>query len=255
LNKPIFSTVLIGLVVVLLLSSCGSYRQNIMFKVPEGAGLKRDVQAVEKNYVIQHNDAITLMVYTNDGERVIDPDFKLMKDMPVQNSAGSIRPVIHYLVNTDGNAKLPMVGPITLVGLTLREAEQLLQKEYSKFYHDPFVVLEFHNKRVVVLGAPGGQVIPLVNQNVRLVEVLALAKGIENNAKAHNIRVLRGDQVFVADFSTIDGYTKSNMIMEPGDVVYVEPIRRPLVESIRDYGPVIAVVSSLTTLVIVLVGL
>jgi polysaccharide biosynthesis/export protein len=255
LSKSIFSTVLPGLILVLLLSSCGSYRQNIMFKVPEGSALKRDIQAAEENYVIQNNDFLTLLVYTNDGERIIDPDFRLMKDMPMQNAAGSVRPVITYLINTEGNAKLPMVGPIKLQGLTLREAEQMLQKEYSKYYQSPFVVLEFHNKRVVVLGAPGGQVIPLVNQNIRLVEVLALAKGIENNAKANNIRVLRGDQVFLADFSTFESYAKSNMIMEPGDVVYVEPIRRPLVESVRDYGPVIAVLSSLTTLVIVLVGL
>jgi polysaccharide export outer membrane protein len=226
-----------------------------MFRVPEGTALKQQIQAAEKNYVIQNNDYITLLVYTNEGERIIDPDYRLMKDMPATNSGGSLRPVINYLINTDGDAKLPMIGPIKLVGLTLREAEQMLQEEYSKFYQKPYVVLEFHNKRVVVLGAPGGQVIPLLNQNIRLVEVLALAKGIENNAKASNIRVLRGEQVFVADFSTFDSYTKSNMIIEPGDVVYIEPIRRPVVESVRDYGPVLAVLTSVTTLVIVLIGL
>jgi polysaccharide biosynthesis/export protein len=226
-----------------------------MFKVPEGTVLKNEIQAAEKNYVIQNNDFLTLLVYTNGGERIIDPDFRLMKDIPAQGAAGSIRPTIHYLINMDGNVKLPMVGPITLVGLTLRDAEQLLQKEYSKFYQDPFAVLEFQNKRVVVLGAPGGQVIPLINQNVRLVEVLALAKGVENNAKAHNIRVLRGDQVFVADFSSFETYAKSNIVMEPGDVVYIEPVRRPFVESLRDYGPVLTMATSLLTLVIVIVGL
>jgi len=255
LSKSIFLSLLSGLITVLSLSSCGSYRQNIMFRVPEGTALKQEIEAAEKNYVIQNNDYISLLVYTNEGERIIDPDYRLMKDMPVTNSGGSLRPMINYLINTDGDAKLPMIGPIKLVGLTLREAEQILQKEYSKFYQKPYVVLEFHNKRVVVLGASGGQVIPLLNQNIRLVEVLALAKGIENNAKASNIRVLRGEQVYVADFSTFDSYTKSNMIIEPGDVVYIEPIRRPVVESVRDYGPVLAVLTSVTTLVIVLIGL
>lgn len=226
-----------------------------MFRLPEGADLQKQIQAAEKNYVIQQNDFLTLLVYTNEGERLIDPDFKLMKDIPPSTVGGTLRPVINYLINTEGTAKLPMVGQIQLQGLTLLEAEQILQKEYSKYYQNPFVRLDFQNKRVVVLGAPGGQVIPLTNQNVRLVEVLALAKGIDNNSKANNIRVVRGDQIFSADFSTFEAYTKSNIIVEPGDVVYVEPIRRPLVEGVRDYGPVFAVVTSLTTLVIVLVGL
>jgi polysaccharide export outer membrane protein len=255
LSKSIFSTVLSGLIILVLFSSCGSYRQNIMFRVPEGPALQKQIQAAEKNYVIQQNDLLTLSVYTNDGERIIDPDFKLLKDMPANNAGMALKPVIHFLINTDGQVKLPMIGQVNLVGLTLLESEQILQKEYSKFYQSPFVRLDFQNKRVIVLGAPGGQVIPLANQNIRLVEVLALAKGIDNNSKANNIRVMRGDQVFVADFTTFEGYNKSNIIIEPGDVVYVEPIRRPVAESVRDYGPLVAVVSSLTTLAVVLIGL
>jgi polysaccharide biosynthesis/export protein len=224
-----------------------------MFKVPEGTALNKEIQAAEKNYVIQINDYLSLKVYTSGGERIIDPDFKLTEEMRVQNG-DAMKPVITYLVNTDGTVKLPMLGPINLKGLTLLEAEQILQKEYSKYYQDPLVILKYENKRVIVLGAPGGQVIPLLNQNVSLVEVLALAHGVNNDAKAHNIRVIRGDTVFIADFSTFDGYRKGNMTMEPGDIVYVEPIRRPLVESVRDYGPVVTILTSLTTLIVVIIG-
>jgi polysaccharide export outer membrane protein len=66
---------------------------------------------------------------------------------------------------------------------------------------------------------------------------------------------LRGDQVFVADFSTFEGYTRHNMIVAPGDVIYVEPIRRPFSEGLRDYGPLISIITSLTTLIVVIVGL
>jgi polysaccharide biosynthesis/export protein len=226
-----------------------------MFRVPEGASLQKQLQAAEKNYVFQPNDLFTMQVYTNAGERIVDPDYKLLKDMPVHSGGGAGRPAIQYLINTEGVVKLPMIGDVKLEGLTLKEGEQILQKEFSKYYTDPFVVLQYQNKRVVVLGAPGGQVIPLLSQNVRLVEILAAAKGVDNTSKAHNIRVLRGDQVFVADFSTFENYTKSNVVMEPGDVVYIEPIRRPIVESLRDYGPVLSVLTSLTTLVIVIIGL
>ena len=68
-------------------------------------------------------------------------------------------------------------------------------------------------------------------------------------------RVLRGDQVFVADLSTFEGYLKNNIAIEPGDIVYVEPIRRPVSEATRDYAPIISMITSLTTLILVIVSL
>ena len=245
-----YTTTICVFIVLAIFSSCSSYKQNIMFKVPEGYKLDEAVQQAEKNYVIQVNDLLSVDVYTNDGERIIDPDLKLAENIP--NQSMNTKPEVLYLVTLNGIVKLPMVGGLKLEGLTIREAEALLQDAYEKFYSKPFVVVKYNNKRVVVLGAPGGKVIPLANDNMRLLEVLALAEGISNDAKVHNIRILRNKQVFMVDLSTIDGYHKGNMLMEPGDVVYVEPVRKPVSEAVRDYGPLVSLVVSLVTLLIVL---
>ncbi|MFN7602905.1 MAG: hypothetical protein ACK5R0_16070 [Bacteroidota bacterium] len=100
------------------------------------------------------------------------------------------------------------------------------------------------------MGAPGGLVIPLTNQNITVVEVLALARGLSNDAKADNIKLIRNERIYQLDFSTIDGYRKSNMLVEPGDIIYVEPIRRPFVEGLRDNFIVVSLVVSLTTLLV-----
>lgn len=236
----------------LLLTSCGVYKQNIMFKVPKDFALQKQAESIEKNYIVQKNDFLKLQVYTNNGELIIDPNMEMMRDMPNAQGSTTGRPTVDYLVDVNGVTKFPMIGEIKLEGLTIRQAEEILQKEYSKYYQQPFVVLKYGNKRAILLGAPGGQVIPLVNENVKLVEVLAMAKGLDITAKAHNIRVLRGDQVFIADLTTIDGYLKNNMIIQPGDVIYVEPIRRPVLESLRDYGPLISIFTTITALVVVL---
>jgi polysaccharide export outer membrane protein len=39
--------------------------------------------------------------------------------------------------------------------------------------------------------------------------------------------------------------------MKPGDIVYVEPVRRPFIEALRDYSPVITIVTSLATLIFI----
>ena len=247
----IWNAILLSL--ALLNVSCAGYKSNIMFRTQGYAALKKEKEVVEKNYPIQKNDRLTLDVYTKNGERIIDPDLELLKEMNAQ--MGNMKPEITYTVDPQGYAKFPMVGLIKVEGATLRQAEEILQKEYTKFYQDVFVVLQSANRRVVVLGAPGGLVIPLPEENASLVEILALAKGVSNDARANNIRVLRGEEVYIADFSTIEGYRKGNIIIQPGDVIYVEPIRRPFVEGMRDYGPIISLVTGLTTLAVVLFNL
>lgn len=238
----------------LFLSGCATYKQNIMFRSGENFTpdpIKQQALVAEKNYVIQKNDYLKLEVFSNKGERVIDPDNELLKQMGTMGQ-GMQKAQLTYLVDPQGIAKFPMIENVKLDSLTLRQGELVLQKLYNQYYRDCFVSLTFANKRAIVLGAVGGQVIPLVNQNVTLVEILAQSKGLSNDAKAHNIRVLRGEQVFLIDLSTIHGYLQGNLIIEPGDIIYVEPIRRPFVEGFRDYGAVFGIVVSITSLIIVL---
>ena len=224
-----------------------------MFKSTEGVEperVKKEVSSVEKNYRIQKNDLLSLELYSNQGERLIDPNPELsQKNGVVQESD---QKETTYLVDLKGIVRFPMIGEINLENMTLRQAEEILQKEYAKFFKEPFVLLSYTNKRVVLLGAVGGQVIPLTNENINLLEVLALAKGITNDSKAQNIKLIRGETVFEINLSTIQGFREGNMLVEPGDVIYVEPVRRPFSEALRDYSGALSLLISLTTLVIVL---
>ncbi|HEY5823404.1 MAG TPA: polysaccharide biosynthesis/export family protein [Cyclobacteriaceae bacterium] len=205
----------------------------------------------EKNYVIQKSDYLKLEVFSNKGERIIDPDNELSKQSGNVTQTNQ-KPELKYLVDSKVIVKFPMIDEFKIDSLTLRQAEEILQKLYNQYYKDCFVSLTFASKRVIVLGAVGGQVIPLINENVSLVEILAQAKGLSNDAKAQNIRVLRGDQVFLINLSTINGYKAGNLIIEPGDIVYVEPVRRPVAEAFRDYGAAATILISITSLIIVL---
>ncbi|MDZ4714323.1 MAG: polysaccharide biosynthesis/export family protein [Cytophagales bacterium] len=235
------------------LSGCGSYKQNIMLRTPEGftsAALSKEVLHAERNYVIQQNDLLHLEVFTNKGERIIDPN-PIVSQSGTTSTGTQQRPQVSYLIDLNGVAKLPVIGEMKLENLTLRQAESILQIEYEKYFKDSFVVLTFANKRVIVLGAVGGQVIPLLNHNVTLAEVLASTKGLPNEAKANNIRIVRKDQVFQVDLSTMQGFLAGNMILEPGDIIYIEPVRRPFAEGLRDYAGLASLVISTLSLLIV----
>ncbi len=235
-----------------LFCSCASYKQNIMFKPSEGyqpETFKKEALSTEKDYIIQKNDLLKLEVYSNKGERFIDPNPDIsnaggMAKTPQQTTQNT------YLVDQNGIVKLPLIGEIRLVGLTLRQAEEITQKEYSKYFTDSFVQLVFANKRVIVLGGLGGQVIPLLNQNISLAEVLAIAKGINNDAKANKIKLIRGSHIYQVDLSTIKGFSEGNMIIEAGDIVYVEPIRRPLTEGLKDNYVLVSLFVSVVTVLL-----
>ncbi len=227
-----------------------------MFKSTEAEAAekaKKDASETEKNFQIVKNDRLTIEIYSNGGERLIDPNPELSNVN--QNTQTTSEDVPIYLVDINGLIKLPMVGDVRLEGFTLKQAEEVLQKEYTKFFKDPYVQLSFVNKRVIVLGGMGGQVIQLENENVRVAEVLALAKGLDNNSMAQNMRLIRGEKVYEVDFSTIEGFKNGNMLIESGDIVYIEPVRRPFSEALRDYSGIFTILISLTTLITLLVSL
>lgn len=232
-----------------LLTSCASYRQNILFETTTAQWQNQRIDAVA-NYTIQKNDLLTLAVFTNQGEKLVDPNLESFKDGNTVSNVNA-NPT-QYLVDINGLVKFPLVDEVKLEGLTIRQAEEMLQKAYEKFYEQSYVVLGFNNKRVTVLGTSGGQVIPLMNENMRLTEILALSKAITPDARTNNIRVIRGDQVFIADLSSFEGYQTNNLVVQPGDVVYVEPVHRPFIEAVRDYSPIITIVTSLATLIFII---
>ena len=239
------------------MGGCKAYKQDILFRLDDNFSAKDLSQAVfqaETNYKLQPDDLIRLEVFTNDGERLIDPNFELVVQQGNQQYQN--RSQYQYLIQTDGTVKLPMVGKKNLEGLAIDEAEQILEQEYNISYKNSFVKLSVLNRRVIVLGANGGQVITIQNENTSLIEVLALYGGLNLGAKADKIKLIRGDlanpQVFKIDLATISGMKDSIVEVESGDVIYVEPWRRPWLESLRDVSPILGLTSSILTLIVVI---
>lgn len=211
---------------------------------------------VQRNYILKENDVIEIRVETNKGEALVDPNFQMRSELGVQNLNAqnqNFRP--SYLIRADGMINLPLIGNINLAGKTLYQADSTLMKAYQDFYKDPFVVTSITNRRVIVFNGQIGQVIPLPNENTSLIEILAQAGGIQNFNKAHNIRLIRGElnnpYVEVIDLSTIEGMKRANLQAQHMDVIYVEPVRRVVVEAARDLSPIFSLVTSVITLIIV----
>lgn len=205
-----------------------------------------------RNYTIQENDLIELKVYTNGGELIIDPNYEITKEINAGGRVQQVRENPQFLVRKGGYVKLPLVGDMKVSGLTLHQTDSLLEKAYASYYEGVYVMTRYVNKRVIVLGATGGKVIPLQHEDVNLLEVLAMAGGTDMQARVDNIRLIRGDltnpEVHVINISTIEGMAQASLKVLPNDIIYVEPIQRITAEAIRDITPVLGLVTSLVTL-------
>ncbi|MGB3587982.1 MAG: polysaccharide biosynthesis/export family protein [Tunicatimonas sp.] len=221
--------------------------------------LKIAVEDADKNYIIQPNDFLEVEVYTNDGELLIDPNQEIAREVGMMNQNNQMRQVPRYLVLSNGVVELPMVGEVKIAGLTLKEATDLLKQQYEEFYEDTYVLLRYVNKRVVVLGSVGGQVIPLENENMSLIEVLALAGGVGVVSRTDNIRLIRGNlddpEVRLIDLSTIEGVKQASLKILPGDIIYVQPVQRITSEVVRDISPIFSLITSTITLVLLITQL
>ena len=259
------------------LFSCSSLKQNILFDTDEtvnGEVFKHSFESVTANYKIQVNDRLALSVFTNKGERLVDPNrefkigdapaeqnnmmggqnmmqfgFNSLRDMAI--TSNNMSP-ISYLVGQDGKANIPMLGDVALEGLTLNEAEEKLTELYAEFYEEPFVIAQYLNKRVVLMGALGDQVVPLRNENMTLLEVLSIAGDVQSRSKPDNIRLIRGPwdnpSIKLIDLTQVSNLKDANVIVEPNDIIYVEPRRRIDRESIQDFNIIFTPVTTLITL-------
>lgn len=243
----------------IFLFNCKAYKQDILFQLDENFSeedLSEPIKTAENNYRLQVNDILSVEVFTNEGERIIDPNNEFSGNGNNSNRQQQGNQRIQYLINVDGTVKLPMIGNIKITGLTVRDAESLLEQAFDEYYKDCFVKLMVLNRRVTVLGVNGGQVITLENENMTLAEILALYGGLGLGAKAHNIKLIRGDLsnplVYQIDLTTIDAMKASVMEVEAGDLIYVEPWRRPLFSSFRDVGTILGFTSSIITFIFIL---
>ena len=195
-------------------------------------------------YKISANDILSFTIYSNDGFKLID----LTAFTPGSGTATSMTNL--YQVEGDGNVKLPVLGRKRLVGLTLREAEQMLEESYSAFYVKPFIVAKILNRKVILF--PGGtgeaKIIELKDNNTKLIDVIAFAGGISENGKAKKVKLIRtvGSQheVYLIDLSTIKGVNDSFIVLQANDIIYVEPRKRISRKVLLEIVPILSLLST-----------
>ncbi len=205
-------------------SSCRMLHPSLMLKATKADSLTNMTNSAPVDYQIAPNDIMEFSIITNAGSKLIDIGIA---------EGGNVKTRINsYKVEADGLVRLPVIGRVSVAGLTIKEATAKIEDIYSKYYVEPFVSISVTNRRVIVFPGTGGkaQVIPLLNDNMTLIETIALAGGIAETGKSYRIRLIRRAagkiQMQLVDLSTLSGMPEANIVMQANDILYVEPTAR-----------------------------
>ncbi|HUG10162.1 MAG TPA: polysaccharide biosynthesis/export family protein [Opitutaceae bacterium] len=142
-------------------------------------------------------------------------------------------------VDGKGQLRIPLLGNVKLSGMTIRDAEEMLEKRFieGEFLKDPMVTVrieEYATREVSVLGAvrsPGVIPFPFEVNSMDIVDVISKTGGLAGIAKGESVRVTRlSDTGTETNFtvnveSLITGRGRRSdaerFLIFPGDVIYV----------------------------------
>jgi polysaccharide export outer membrane protein len=228
---------LVFIPVMLLLGSCANVNSNILFKISKNSKFKYDTIPLvpEEDFKLAPGDRFSFLFGTNNGEKIILSQSGVTGSNGQSNGGNnntimqnSSQNRLTYLVRQDGIANIPLLDEVYVAGKTIVELENYIKVLLSTNYINPYVQIRVTNQRVIVFPGRGdAQVVNLRNANTSLLEVIALAGGIRNEARSNSIKLMRKmkngkREIYLIDLSTISGLNNAQMIVQSNDYIYID---------------------------------
>lgn len=136
-------------------------------------------------------------------------------------------------VRPDGRISMPLVGDMDVLGLSLVEVKQALTERLSDFIRNPEIsisVRSFGGRKFIILGEIKSPGVYRYQQDVSLIEGIALAGGFNANAKRARVLIIRGDihrspqvKIINANMENLlrRGMLSENLMILSNDIIFV----------------------------------
>jgi polysaccharide export outer membrane protein len=246
--------------ILLLGSSCISSKHITYFQnVADTSYAAR----MAKDPPIQNNDILNINISSLNSEA--SAIFNANNtSFSAQNSVGSGNVTSSgYLVNSEGNIQLPILGTIKAAGLTKAQLKDFITNSIieKKLLIDPIVSIRQVNFRVTVLGeVTHPAVITVPSEKISLLEALGLAGDLTIFGKRENVLLIREEngkkQLRRIDLTSKNFFLSPYYYLQPNDVVYIEPNKAKISTTSlsKQWIPTIISVFSIIALLIYRIG-
>ena len=238
---------LFSLFIISFFSSCTSTR-NISYLQDEKSDnikandLIKTMRLQESQYKLQPSDRLLLNIFSLTDEKI-----NFIKD-----------PEMEVVLDSKGQVELPVMGFITISGLTIREAEQKIETVASKYLRSPNITIKLLNFNITVIGEVTNQgTFLLTEPRANILEAIGKAGGLTENANRENIRIVRNEnntaKIYRLNLLEDNALLSPNFFLQPNDVVLINPLKSTTQNQQRTatLGLVISVIGVITSVLYV----
>lgn len=203
-------------IMLLTLSSCYNYKSLRLLQEDSGSlpvYEKKDYQ----DYRIRVNDEI---IY-----RLLTADEKSSKLLSNDNGASNPMYQTAYRVYPDGTVDLPFLRRIPVVGLTLTEAAEEIEKRFKEMIPDAVVKLTLQNKSFTVFGDAGSGIFPIYKEKLTIFQALSMSGDFNDSSDRKHVKIIRetdkGTLVMEFDVRPKSIIDSKYYYIYPNDIIYV----------------------------------
>lgn len=238
------------------LSSCISTRESTYFN--NAADTIYVQPSSELETLIRNNDILSISISSLSPEA--SAIFNATNNFAISSSSvsGSQTQSSGYLVNSDGQIQLPIIGSIKAAGLSKSQLKDNITKLIleKKLLVDPIVNIRHLNFEVTVIGEVGNpSVITVPNEKISLLKALGLAGDITIYGRKDNVLLIREEngkkRVKHIDLNSKSFLSSPYYYLQPNDVVYVEANKNKVASVGRMTPYLPAILSGLSVIILV----
>jgi polysaccharide export outer membrane protein len=245
-----------------MLSSCTT-QQKLAYlnNLPEIGGVETFTMDIP-DYKIQHRDIlyITIKAMTPDG--TITDFLSSVRGTGTatyaQGEAGQY--LFGYDVNSEGEIIIPVLGTISVAGITLDDARRIIQNAADKHFNNTTVECKLLSFKFTVIGevrAPGTYI--NYNNYLTVLEAVGRAGGVSDFGRRDKLLVIRpvagGTKTFTLNLQDKAILSSEAYFLLPNDVVIVEPESKKIFNlNLPTFSFIITTATSLLTSTLLLIN-
>ena len=180
-----------------------------------------------KEYRIKPGDQLSVNIET------LTPDeYNFVKQLNPAANAGGMGGMMGlggYLVDKNGQIQFPVLGYVTLQGLTMLESEIRMKELLLPLLKDPVVRIRILNYRFVFAGEVSG-IVTAPTPRMSLLEAVNMAGGFSELSDRQNIKIIRQKEdkaeIFYVNLLEEEFLSSPNFWLEQNDIVIIRPLRQ-----------------------------
>lgn len=217
----------LSILTLLVISSCAAPKDVVYFQ--ESENLENIISSSPKIAIYKPQDIISIQISAPDADTAIPFNAGTISLGSEDGSlAGNALPTPTYLIDSNGMIEFPVLGTLTVAGLSSVSVKEMIKKQLKEYINDPIVSVKLENFKITILGEvrePGPIVIN--NERMTLIEAIGIAGDLDIQGRRTNITVIREDNntqtIYKVDLTSKDIFSSPVYYVAQNDIIYVEP--------------------------------